>query len=636
MTFPDLISSKAEPGRHSEADYEAIFNAANDAIFVHDIQTGRILAVNQRMSEMYGFSVEDAKRLKVGDLSSSEPPYTNEHATERLQQAAAGEPQLFEWLAKDKSGRLFWVEVNLKRAFLWGRDVLLAVVRDISIRKKLLAELRQSEERFQKAFTANPQPMSLTTLEDGRYVDVNECFLSLSGYTRDEVIGHTSSELNIWSTPSERAEFIARFSESDSIKNVETGFRMKNGTIRVLLSSAEQLTIGGEKCLLVASSDITERKLAEDKARLAMEELKLIADSVPALVAHIDTNCIYRFNNLAYEEWFGKPRSEITGRHMRDTLGDELWQKVQPMIEQALAGKEVHSEHVASYGDNPPRYVSVTQTPIRDARGQVTGVVSLVSDITEIRRAEESLRNFSGKLIQAQEEERSRVARELHDDLSQRVALLAIELEYVARHSTMSETELNQRMLDLFEDAREISSEIHRISHQLHPSKLDRLGLAKAVKSFSEEFAAHHHIQIQLSTAGFPCQLPKEVKLCAFRIVQESLRNVIKHSGATRAYVALDQSDGFLKVKISDNGRGFDNLSESMSGGLGFISMRERLRSVSGKLSVVSEPDGGTEIEASIPIQSQHTQVSSQRQEHQPSSALEKPLPLLNYTQEAV
>ncbi|HSE20571.1 MAG TPA: ATP-binding protein, partial [Pyrinomonadaceae bacterium] len=178
----------------------------------------------------------------------------------------------------------------------------------------------------------------------------------------------------------------------------------------------------------------------------------------------------------------------------------------------------------------------------------------------------------------------------------------SIELEYVSRHTEMPETELRTKMLSLMADAEDISEDLHRISHQLHPSKIDHLGLVKAAKNFAQEFEKHYELKINFHENGVPKRLPGELSLCAFRIIQECLRNVVKHSGAREAEVFLEKTDHMLRLRVADAGQGFDAVSDQITYGLGFIGMRERLRSVGGKLSIYSEPMRGTRIEALIPL----------------------------------
>ena len=303
--------------KSSEANYRAVFNAASDAILVFDREDGRILDANQRTVEMYGHTVDEVRQLNIGDLSLNEPPYDKENAASWMELAASGTPQLFEWKAKHKSGQLFWVEISLKLASLGGKEVLLAVVRDISEPRRLaatatslhvkiqktVAELHESEDRFGKAFRANPQPMSITSIANGKYVDVNESFLNMSGYTREEVIGYTSLDLKVWESPETRSGFINQLKEHGSLVNVETRFRCKDGSFRVLLSSAEQLEMGGEQCLILASSDITERKESELALRKAHEELS-------QMQVQLEAENIYLQQELQLDRAFG----EIVGQ----------------------------------------------------------------------------------------------------------------------------------------------------------------------------------------------------------------------------------------------------------------------------------------------------------------------------------
>jgi signal transduction histidine kinase len=153
----------------------------------------------------------------------------------------------------------------------------------------------------------------------------------------------------------------------------------------------------------------------------------------------------------------------------------------------------------------------------------------------------------------------------------------------------------------LQERVHEISADIHRISYRLHPSKLDHLGLAAAIGSLCKEISDGRKLRVEFSQTGFPVEPPKEVTLCLFRIAQESLRNCVKHSGARLARVTLGHTSREIRLSVSDNGCGFDTESGAMQKGLGFTSMRERLRLLEGVIEVQSQPMRGTVIEVSVP-----------------------------------
>ena len=221
-------------------------------------------------------------------------------------------------------------------------------------------------------------------------------------------------------------------------------------------------------------------------------------------------------------------------------------------------------------------------------------------DVTKNKQTEAALRDLGGRLINAQEDERRRIAQELHDDLNQRMALLSIGLEQLGK--VKRPINLRDRLLSLQIQAEEISADIHRLSYRLHPSKLDHLGLAAAVRSLCQEISARGNPQIDLREHGFPANLPKDVTLCVFRIVQEALRNCAKHSGAVTAHVILENTGEEIRLSVSDEGCGFETESEAMKSGLGFTSMRERLRTVAGRMEIRSQPMQGTVIDVSVPI----------------------------------
>jgi two-component system, LuxR family, sensor kinase FixL len=221
-------------------------------------------------------------------------------------------------------------------------------------------------------------------------------------------------------------------------------------------------------------------------------------------------------------------------------------------------------------------------------------------DITARKQAEESAQNLSGRLIHAQEAERMRLARELHDDLSQSLALLAVELDMFGQKPATTGG-ISGRMQEFSAQVRGLSSGVHRLSHELHPAKLEQLGLAAAVRGFCKEFGAAHKIAVEFAPHEVPRVLPDDIALCLYRIVQEGLQNVVKHSGAAGAKVALTADEKELCLIVSDQGRGFDSLAVG-SGSLGLVSMRERVRLVRGQIYVQSRKGAGTRIEVHVPL----------------------------------
>ena len=229
-------------------------------------------------------------------------------------------------------------------------------------------------------------------------------------------------------------------------------------------------------------------------------------------------------------------------------------------------------------------------------------VIYLLFERKKLHRAQKAQEQLSGLLITTQEQERSRLASEIHDDFSQRMAVLSLGLETAAERVSESTPEANQQMQELMESASEIGADLHTLSHRLHSSTLERLGLAAGVGSFCKEFNAQHGIPLAFSHHNVPPSVSPEIALCLFRIVPGRLRNVQKHSRAAHAEVNLEMLDGELHLSISDEGKGFDTNAVSGRQGLGLWSMRERARMVAGRLEVHSEKDNGTRIDVWTPI----------------------------------
>lgn len=208
---------------------------------------------------------------------------------------------------------------------------------------------------------------------------------------------------------------------------------------------------------------------------------------------------------------------------------------------------------------------------------------------------------LSGRLIAAQEAERSRLARELHDDLSQSLALLSIEVDTLST-STNGDTALEERMGVLSERIRHISQDIHRISHTLHPALLQQLGLVTAIGGFCRELQKNRGLNITFTSSDLSSEPSDEVALCLFRITQESLQNVAKHSESSTATVDIAEHGKEIRLTVTDEGKGFDPQSKIVQDSIGLVSMQERIWSVNGSLAIDSRPGKGTRITARVPI----------------------------------
>jgi len=229
-------------------------------------------------------------------------------------------------------------------------------------------------------------------------------------------------------------------------------------------------------------------------------------------------------------------------------------------------------------------------------------ILNLAIEGRKRKESEKSMRELAGRLIHAQEEERRRIAGDLHDDVSQRLALVCLQLDMM-RGSPPSSTEVLVRELSLLYDETDmISSDIHQFARELHPAILERLGLASALRRHSAEFSSHRKIDVGVQIRGEQIPLNHETALALFRVGQESLMNIAKHSGVSSCSLRLSYTSHRITLEVEDNGKGFERKDLQEKSGLGIESMRERLRSVGGELHIDSVPSQGTRIRAEVVV----------------------------------
>jgi PAS domain S-box-containing protein len=280
----------------------------------------------------------------------------------------------------------------------------------------------------------------------------------------------------------------------------------------------------------------------------------------------------------------------------------DSWERLKHSIEKTLrTGVPYELDLEAIRADGTRLWVTTRGEAVVDDTGHPTYLRGTTQNITERKRSEEALVAMSGRLITAQEEERTRIARELHDDLSQRMAIVQIGLEEFKQAVPSLSKQAQQQLDNLAEVLSDVSSDLHGLSRQLHPVMLGSLGLLTSLKRVCTEFCTQHKLQVQFVHKDIPGEIPNDVALCLFRIVQEALRNVVKHSGAKTAEIELFGHAEEIHLCISDPGSGFNVASANRAVGLGLVSMRERSRLVGGHFSIESQLNSGTRIRVRVP-----------------------------------
>jgi PAS domain S-box-containing protein len=383
-----------------------------------------------------------------------------------------------------------------------------------------------------------------------------------------------------------------------------------DGTKREELANAVPLLDeeGRTRGAIGTSIDLTELRQTEKALRESEDTLRLILDSTAEAIYGIDLEHRCTFCNPACLRTLGYEHiDQVLGKNTHELIHRTRAEGTALPIEEcrvhrvARTGEGVHAEDEVFWRANgtcfPVEYWSYPQR-----RGEkVVGAVVAFIDITERKLAEAALANVSRKLIEAQEQERSRIGRELHDDLGQRLALLVVQLQQLHRDPLVL-PEVRRRVGELQKQTLEIATDIQSLSHELHSARLQYLGIAGAIRAFCREFSEQQKVEVDFQTHDLTSPVPPDTALCLFRVLQEALHNSAKHSGQRHFEVRLWGTSDGIHLTVKDSGVGFDRETAKTGLGLGLISMEERLKLLKGTLSIDSQPQRGTTIHARVPV----------------------------------
>lgn len=363
-------------------------------------------------------------------------------------------------------------------------------------------------------------------------------------------------------------------------------------------SSSDQQSAPESKSLQPTEKSISERALRESE-----ELFQQVTNRAPVMIWMSGTDKLCTYIN---QNWL-----RFRGRTLVQELGDGWSEGIHPEdVRSALATyeaafdrrEEFRMEYRLRRHDGKYRWILDHGAPRHNLDGSFVGYLGFCIDVSESKEAEQALSNLSQRLIEAHEEERAWIARELHDNVNQQMALLAVHLQSLAQNPPTSSATLAHALAETVQLGHRISSEIQALCHRLHPSKLQLLGIAVAAKSFCKEVSDRRIVAVDFHAQNVPRDLAPEVSLCLFRVLQESVQNAIKHSGSREIQVRLGAKEGTIELQVRDTGIGFPPEKAIGGPGLGLTSMNERLKLINGKLLIESKPGHGTMVRARAPV----------------------------------
>ena len=636
--------------------YAAIVESSDDAIIAKTLE-GVISAWNAAAERMFGYSEHEA----IGQpITMIIPPDLHEEEREILRRLRAGERiDHYETVRVTKAGEC--VDVSLTISPLRdpaGRIIGCSkIARDITKAKQAGAALQHSEQRLTREVAGAKTLQSISTrlisestpesLYDQILGAAMELMAADAASLQMLAADNTSLRLLAWanfhpdcvpfwqrvsvgagSTCSkalsdnqqvvvsdiEACEFMAGTQEQleyrrAGVRGVQsTPLRSRTGRLLGMLSTHWRTPHTPTEddfrffdVLARQAADLIERTLAEGALRESEERFRLIANSAPVMIWMSGTHNEITYLNQTWLDYAGRPSDAAVETLQAMVLHPDEAERCREVYEKAFDEREPFQlEHRLRRHDGEYRWVVTAGVPRDKGDGSFVGYIGTSVDITERKLAEAAL--ASQKLIEAREEEKTRIARELHDDISQRISLLGMHLGILKQSLPDSATDLEQEIREMDREIRELASEIQAVSHRLHPARLEILGLKSAAAGFCEELSNRHDVTIDVHFEDIPEALPAEISLCLYRVLQESLQNVLKHSGSRRAHVSLSGHIDTIDLTIKDSGAGFDPQEAIRGRGLGLTSMKERLKVVGGHLSIHSERGDGTTIHAVAPL----------------------------------
>jgi PAS domain S-box-containing protein len=567
--------------------------------------------LNDKFTKLFGYTEEDVPDVEHWwPLAYPDEAYREAVKAEwkaRVEEATQNHTEIepMEAKVRCKDGSTRNIEIHFSNL---GKTSLVSFV-DLTERKQAEEAMRRSEERLRLATQAG----RMYAYEWDLATDVavrSEGYAKVLGL-KGEPRCYTRQELSERVHPEDRAKFAAALAnvtlDNPRIKDIYRVLPPEGGVIWLEMSARAFFDAQGRTSRMIGIvADITERKQAEAALRESDERLRLAAQAGRMYAYEWDVATDVLVRSPEYAKILG-PAEPI--RFTRAQFLDKIHPDDRAKFDAAIA--ELTPE-------NPTRDVTYrvllpggvviwlrnSGRAFFDGQGRLLRVIGMVADVTDHKLAEEAMSSVNRRLIQAQEQERLRIARDLHDDVAQRLALLAIKLHQLQQDPPDSVSEVCTRIGELRKQIGEVATAVQTLSHELHSSKLEYLGITAAMGGFCKEFGKQQKIKIEFKSHDVPAPLPEEISVCLFRVLQEALHNSAKHSGTKHLEVRLWHAPDELHLTVRDFGAGFEPKAAMKGQGLGLTSMKERLHLVNGEISIDSAPRRGTTIHARVPLSS--------------------------------
>jgi len=559
-----------------------VLRADNFPWTIDVLQRGEVVLIHDRDTLPEAASAEKAFLQKSGALSVAAAPL--------------------------KAGDEFFGVVSFsstRRRILWTEDLVGQLKLLAEIFSNALMRKRALDGRFTHATVVQSSDDAIISKSlDGAILAWNASAERLFGFSAAEAVGQPITIIIPDELREEEANILQRLRAGEAIDHYETFRLTKNGKklqVSLMISPLKDSSgniVGASKI----ARDITQQRSTEQALLKSEEQFRLFMDNSPAVAWIKDEHGHYIYISEAYRKQLGVRLEDRCGKTDFEVYPRAIAEALRKNDESALAlGHSIEAIEDSVTASGKLCTWLTYKFPFQSTSGQLL-VGGIAIDITERKKSEEALHNLTGRLITAQEEERARIGRELHDDICQRLAMLSYKIESTMGPSSVS-SGLNDKIIKgIWEDCSQLAGDVQALSHELHSTILDHLGLVAAADNLCFEFSKLHSVRVEFTQRNVPNTLPCDVSLSLYRILQEALRNAFKHSGAKQFAVRLAGGQNEITLEIRDHGIGFDVDRAKSIMGLGLIGMQERVSLLHGTLVIESSAGLGTNIRVSVPL----------------------------------
>lgn len=564
--------------RENKEKYRLLVESADEAIFTMDAD-GRYLFVNGTTAARLGKEPKDLVGKTAWDAFPKDIADGQVKSVRMV--IGSGKGGVFETRTVIR-GQTKWYRTSISPVRKPDGEVVSALViaRDISERRLAELALEKSEERFRLTFENAVDPIFWADPETGAIINCNKAAEKLLGWPRQEIIGRHFSSLH----PPEEAELhaksIAESAKGAGVSIIQGTVLTRSGKVVPIHIAASRVAAGPDLIVQGIFRDLTEINQAWDAVRLSRQRLQMVVSNVPVVLLLTDADGVIQFADGRALDSLGRTGEQLVGRRLTDVCHDP--EAILHSIQAALAGQDS-----LAICELAGRVLNMRISPLRDEKGNVTGMVGVATDITARRRAEQALDAARLKLLFIREEEQKRVARELHDSIGQQ--LVAMKFAFASAGLTGQA----QQCAELIQNVR-------RLCYGLYPPALEALGLIPALSELRRtcdpavEFIAEYPPELEDS------RFAPEKEIALFRVAQEAVNNAMRHSNAETIKLRLAEHDGQIEMTVIDDGCGFDPAGQAGKG-LGLQTMADRIRSVGGAFDISSQP-GRTAIAVRVPL----------------------------------